>query len=457
MTAIINNCIDQKRFPDIYKVALVSPIFKKGDKTQCGNYRPISSLPIMSKVIEKVLNSQIVHHLNQNALLSNKQFGFRANISCEQLLQYIIEQFLNHLDSKKPNYIAVLSLDVKKAFDTVDHALLTAKLSKLFNFSTGATQLIASCLENRRQSLKVDSNLSSELNITKGVPQGSILGPLLFNLMVNDMLQNHENAISYADDTLIYAVAPAQSAAMNQVTLQFNKLNRWYLENGLILNVLKTKYMLLSNKATDDSIQLKLENSLLPPVKSLILLGVEIDNKLSLEAQINKIVTRANSATYTLRKIRHLLSYEDAHLLYISFIRPVLEYSSSLYLGLNKFLTTKIESAQNKAIRVICRAPKQGFSITDARILLNLHTLLSRRQFSFANLVNRILSGTGSQRLLTTIESLSKHDRSLRSNCKYILPSANTNIGKRRFSFQAIQMLTKVTPNYPSYTAPVSN
>ena len=184
LTIIINNCLNIGCFPDRYKLALVTPVHKKGIASSAGNYRPISSLPVLSKVFEKVLSAQILDHLTNHSLLSPKQFGYRKGVSCEHMLLCLLDKFLLHLDNKNPQFIAVLSLDVKKAFDTVDHTLLIDKLRGLFGFSDHAASLLECYRNNRMQIMKVGTCTSPPLPISKGVPQGSIIGPLLFNLMV---------------------------------------------------------------------------------------------------------------------------------------------------------------------------------------------------------------------------------------------------------------------------------
>lgn len=220
------------------------------------------------------------------------------------------------------------------------------------------------------------------------------------------MLETHTNTISYADDTLTFATAPTQNGAISLAEAQFNDLSRWYNANGLSLNITKTKYLLLSNRKADDNLFLHLQGTILKPEKSITILGIQIDSKLSFESHIEGIVKRANSITYVLRKIRHLLNYEESRLIYTSIIRPKLEYSSSLFINLSKSLILKIEQSQNRALRVICRAHKLGFSATDSRLLLNLHTLLSRRVFFFRNLLCKTLSGTSSRHLLNILKSL---------------------------------------------------
>ena len=452
MVILINNCLKRFQFPDIYKLGIVSPIFKKGDQTCPGNYRPISSLPVLSKVFEYTLSEQIKSYLNENGLLSNRQFGFRTGVSTTQMLHFVLDKISLYLDKKGSRFVALASLDIKKAFDTVDHSLLVAKLSNFFNFNHDAATLIRSYLSNRTQCMKVDNFISEPLPITKGVPQGSILGPLLFSLMVSDMLDSYDFAFSYADDTVILAESLDQNSAHLVLSERFAQLSNWYLKNGLTLNVMKTNCTVFSHLDVDLNIPVVLSNTSLKLNKSVTLLGISLDSKLDFKIHVSTLVTRTNQLLYLLRKIRYLLNYEEAKLIYVSIIRPKLEYCASLFTFLNKSITSKIEACQNKAIRIICKAPME-FSITDARKLLNLHTLASRRALFFRCVVHKAASGAGSMALYHHINQQEATSRSLRSGCHLILPAVNSNRGRLSFLYNSIKLLKGDLdlPEYPLF------
>lgn len=441
LTHIINSGISTSCFPSLYKIALVTPVYKKGCRLNPGNYRPISSLPILSKVFEKVLNCQIVNHLNSHGLLSARQFGFRNHVSSEQMLLRILDSFYSVLDSKTNKYIAVLSLDIKKAFDTVDHRLLVHKLSSQFGFSKSSVELMKSYLADRSQLMKIGITRSSPASITKGVPQGSILGPLLFNLMVDDMLVSHTDTFSYADDTLTYALGRTQEQALDLVETRFSMLSTWYKNNGLGLCVEKTNCLVISNCPIDYDKNISLMSHIIPIKKSIVQLGVILDSKLDFREHIQIVSNKCSSMIFALRKIRHLLTCEQAKDIYTSIIRPKIEYCSCILQELPDISSNKLELIQNRAIRVICKAPKI-FSVTDGRLCLNLDTLCSRRAVSFRNLVGKTMCGMASDELYNLLSQAPTHSRSLRSRCSYILPCSNTNFGKKRFTYCAIKYLS---------------
>ena len=438
MTILVNRSIAKSTFPKIYKSALVSCIHKSGDRRDPGNYRPISSLPILSKILEHVLNRQITDHVNEHSLLSDKQFGFRNGLNTEQMLLSVLDGYLSSLDTKSPVYIAQLSLDVKKAFDTVNHDLLCRKLSSEFSFHTSSCSLLASYLSGREQRTKLGSHMSVACPISKGVPQGSILGPLLFNMMVNNMLCEHNSAHAYADDTLIYSVASTQSVAITKVSATFDRINRWYTSNGLSLSVHKTNCLIISNRKVDYNQKIVLANSVLPIRSSIKVLGVILDSKLNFKDHISMLKGKVSSQLYALRRARQYLDNDQTKQIYTSIIRPRLEYCSSLFFKTTLANSSALESCQNKAIRIICRAPRI-FSVTDGRRCLDIHTLASRRSVAFYHLSMRAAFGISCFILFGLLKESGSSNTNLRSNCLYILPHTYTAYGLSRFTYQAIK------------------
>ena len=177
LTYIINLSISCNIFPNCWKEALLLPLHKRGDPTQPSNYRPISLLPILGKVFEKILSKQIRGHIQLYDLLNSRQFGFRPSCSTDQLVFQIYSKFKTMLAKPNSRYITISSLDIKKAFDSVNHRLLIHKLHTFFNFQTSASKLLTSYLCNRKQSLKCNTVISKSQSVVTGVPQGSVLGP----------------------------------------------------------------------------------------------------------------------------------------------------------------------------------------------------------------------------------------------------------------------------------------
>jgi hypothetical protein len=204
LTKIVNQCISRGIFPDALKIAKVIPIHKKGDISNLTNYRPISLLPAISKIFEKVMHQQLHHYFKQNNLFYEAQYGFRPKFSTELAALHLVDQLTSDMDS---NEIPIcIFLDLSKAFDTIDHDVLLAKL-RHYGMTDNALNLMKNYLTNRRQFVQMDDINSDPLTITTGVPQGSILGPLLFTIYINDLPSSCSSfkPIIYADDTTLYA------------------------------------------------------------------------------------------------------------------------------------------------------------------------------------------------------------------------------------------------------------
>ena len=267
---------------------------------------------------------------------------------------------------------------LKKTFDSINYDLIIAKLSD-YRLSAHAIHLIRSYLSDRHQVMKVGSTKSSMLPITCGVPQGSILGPILFLLTVNDLLNKFSTCYTYADDTLIFSKSSTAQHSLECCSQLLNEVRTWYANNFLQLNLKKTEYCIFSNRKVSKNYAIKVDDTNIQSQANLSLLGVILDSGLTLNQHVNKLCSKANSLVHLSSKFNSFLNVERLEV-YTSIIRPHLEYCSSLLLGCSQKLSCTIESAQNRATRIILSAPKK-FSVTAGRLQLNLPTLNSRRGY----------------------------------------------------------------------------
>ena len=248
MAENFNSCIEKGEFPDVLKHADVVPVHKKKCKTEKTNYRPVSILPNFSKIYEKLMYKQLYQYF-ETILLPN-QCGFRKGYSAQNCLLLMIEKFKEAIDNG--NKFGALLTDLSKAFDCIDHSLLIAKLH-FYGVSPLSLKLILSYLENRSHRTKINESFSDRSKIEYGVPQGSILGPLFFNIYIIDMFyecdDEHDADIeNYADDTTPYTCAPNIDTVISELQLTSDKLFEWFKNNHMKANPEKC-HLLLSSKS----------------------------------------------------------------------------------------------------------------------------------------------------------------------------------------------------------------
>lgn len=231
--------------PSSWKIARVIPVYKTGDEKNPENYRPISILPIISKIAEKWVATQLTEHLNIGESLHPMQFGFRKHHSTETATCYFLENVKFMLD--QGGFVGAVFLDLKRAFDTINHDVLLARLTT-FNFAKSALCWMKSYLSERKQAVQIENVQSSFLNCTAGVPQGSILGPILFSLFINDLPNVCKNVIMqlYADDAVLYAHAKTKCEAATILSGAMVPVSHWLNNSCLHLNTKKTVCMFFS-------------------------------------------------------------------------------------------------------------------------------------------------------------------------------------------------------------------
>ena len=243
LTLIINQTLTSGIFPDTLKIAKIIPLFKKGDRNLLENYRPISILPAISNIFERIMFNQIHSHFSTHNLFYSGQYGFRVNHSTQLAALELIDRITQDLD--QGNTPITIFMDLSKAFDTLNHDILIYKL-KAYGLSETALKLMQSYLTNRKQYVEINNTQSTKNDITVGVPQGSILGPLLFIIYINDIIHSSTvfKFIIFADDTTLYTTLDTQENINDILNDELVQINNWLKVNKLSVNVAKTKAML---------------------------------------------------------------------------------------------------------------------------------------------------------------------------------------------------------------------
>ena len=326
ITHIINLSISTNVFPDKWKSARISPIFKSGDSSDVNNYRPISILPVLSKLLERSIFDQLYPFLDAKGLLHEKQSGFRPKYSTCTALINVTEDWYTSIDNDE--YVGVVMLDLKKAFDTVSHNILVNKLRN-YDISKHCVEWFKSYLSGRTHVTCVNSVTSEPSRCTCGIPQGSILGPLLFIIYINDLpsfVKNVEVSM-YADDTVLYTSSKQISTLVKTLNDDLSNVNKWLIENKLSLNVDKSEVMIISTRHKLSSIDynninVNVNGVRLQNVNKCKHLGVIIDDKLTWRDQVDKVRKKVLVGTYMLRKAKSLIPPHTLTMLYNSIIAP---------------------------------------------------------------------------------------------------------------------------------------
>ena len=324
LVRLVNISFETGCFPDPLKIAKIVPIFKGGDSTILSNYRPISILPTVSKIIERLVYNRLMSHLEINNILSNNQFGFRKKLSPQSAILSMLNQTINSIE--RGNYVIGIFLDLKKAFDTIDHTILLKKL-KHYGIRSNALKWFISYLTGRRQYTNINDCTSNLLPITHGVPQGSTLGPLLFLLYINDLVNASQNLkyILFADDTNLFCSGPNLKDLCDIVNTELNIISNWLNINKLTINISKTFYLIFTRRKLEN-ISISLCNQQLKRKNSIKFLGVIVDDKLCWREHINYICKKISKSIGIIRKIKDSLNEQSKIMLYYTMIYPYLQY-----------------------------------------------------------------------------------------------------------------------------------
>ncbi len=349
---IFNLILDTGIFPEDLKLTRVTPIHKEGDKSKCGNYRPISVIPALAKILEKLICEQINSHIHNNNIICEQQSGFRPGHSTETALLYCTNQWLLNMDKGLIN--GVLFLDFKKAFDTVDHCILLQKLEK-YGIKGTAHKLIRSYLSNRKQVCILNNSKSQQKTVQCGIPQGSNLGPLLFSIYINDLPNclKHTQASMFADDTNLTCTGSSANEIEHKLNSDLCNVNRWLRANKLTLNNRKTKFMLIASKRKlnqiPNNLQILVNNSLIQQVKQKEVLGVIIDQELNWKEHVDAQCKKLSSAIALLRRAKAFISQNELIRMYNTLVIPYFTYCSNVwYDGDNRTNTEKIYKMQKR-------------------------------------------------------------------------------------------------------------
>ena len=431
LTILFNYSMENMYVPTEWREAVISAIFKKGNKSLAGNYRPVSLTSIICKIMETLVRDSVIEYMNKNKLFTNKQYGFISKRSTSLQLLEVLDQWTEALDEGKN--IDCIYMDYQKAFDTVPHRRLLGKL-ETYGIKNPILGWIKGFLGDRKQRVQVNGKLSEWMPVTSGIPQGSVLGPLLFVVFINDLPGKvNSSAYLFADDTKIFRIISDQR---DKEILQddLDKLTEWSNTWLLKFHPDKCKHMNINTRTTEQANKYKLIGKELETIEYEKDIGVTIDDRLNFENHINEKVKQANSMAALLRRTFQFLDCKSFIPLYKALVRSKLDYASSVWAPFRVAWIDKLESVQRKATKEL--PEMENLSYPDRLKKLKLPTLAYRRARGDMIETYKILNGLYDSEACTILK-LNKNQgvrTSARGNPKKVVTQWH-KLDIRKFSF----------------------
>ena len=395
ITYIYNLIIEKNKFPRAFKEAKVIPLYKSGERSDPSNYRPISILSVLSKPVEKHINEHIMKHFLTNDLLHKNQSGFRPNHSCHTALTELIDAWLSDVNLNK--LCGALFIDFAKAFDVISHNLLLKKMN-LYGLTTDTLNLIRSFLSDRHQVVSVKNKQSEVKPVVFGVPQGSVLGPLLFSICINDLPLHISSGRCdmLADDTTIHTSGKDVPSIVATLQSCVSDIIEWTHINHMSLNPSKTNYMILTTRQkrqilSSPPVQLLVGNKQLHEVSEHKLLGVIIDNNLTWGPHIRYLCKSLAKRVYQSAKIKNFLTFHARKTFFQAHIQSRIDYASTLWDSASESLLKPLKSLHRRAVKIILL--KNTSLTNDDYKKTTILPLKHRLMYNKARFMHKILSG----------------------------------------------------------------
>jgi hypothetical protein len=384
---VINLSIQTGVVPKEFKIGKATPIYKSGSKQDMDNYRPITVLPICSKIFEKCIHRQLMTFFEENNLLNKNQFGFRSNRNTEHAAILFTDEIRKNMNAGEMT--GAIFIDLSKAFDTLSHSQILTNLTK-YGVTGVENELFANYLFNRKQAVIYNKTVSQFEAVTSGVPQGSILGPLLFLLSFDglaDCLKNCKITM-YADDTVIYTSGKSKDEIEKSLTLDFKLATEWMANNELVINMKKgkTECMLFGTpqRTQDHQLNVEYQHRKINFTTSYKYLGVRLDPSLQFAEHLATTYKKASGRLYLLNRLRNDLTVKASLSIYNSLLLPLFTYCSILTCNSSNTYQEKLIRFEDRANRVIFKGairrekiPKSIIKLMKNRLCLEVYKCLN--------------------------------------------------------------------------------
>ena len=441
---IINLSLSSGIYPAQWKNAKIVPVYKSGSVSELDNYRPISILPAISKIAERLVHDQLAKFLEDSSLLSPTQFGFRSKYSTSLAVTYFTDTIRKEMDRGK--LTGAVFIDFRKAFDTVDHAVLIKKMEML---GVRGVQLkwFTDYLSNRQQVVIYDNYRSDNYPVSYGVPQGSILGPLLFLIYIDDLSKvlKHSDVIMYADDTVLYFSHEDIKNIEAALSEDMDAVAQWLQRNQLVINLKKDKSesMVFGTarrlaKEGNSSLCIQIGSDVIRSTTSYVYLGVKLDPTLNFGQYLHRTFKKTSSKLKMLKKIRSSLTVQSARMIYQSMIVPLMTYCDMVTLNLPESWLSKFVNLENRAKKIIAN----GLSIENGD--LNIRDFYSTRIFNAVIVVFKSLNGLSCEPFNDYFQIMS-HQQNTRNNDYCLrLPEVKLEVARKGFYFQGAMAFNKL-------------
>jgi len=445
LSNLINESIQSGTFPPILKVAKVIPLHKSGDQLTLSNYRPISLLPAVSKIFERVMHSRISSFLEKYNRLHPSQFGFRSSRNTSSALQVILNNIYHSMNKKQ--LAANVYLDFAKAFDTVSHDIILTKLQ--YHGIRGNTfNWFKSYLSDRTQFVSVGGSQSTQCAITRGVPQGSILGPLLFIIMINDLFGSHDlKMVSYADDTTLMASASSTEELHSKIAAALRNVCRWTNSNKLKLNVSKTKYMIFTNKKINKLSPISLDNQLVAPCQEYKILGLTLDASLSFKAHVAGVCKRLAFCTHVLRKLGNRINKNVKRTIYNSYADPHIRYCLEFYGNTYKKYSKHVVKHQTTLFKLVMGRSNHASNCGHRSPKLSLLNYESLFKYQISMIMFKLISKQLPLPLPDALTRVPYSPYHLRSSGTLALPQIRLELTKRSLQWTGPKIWNSIPIN----------